>query len=264
MSSRLTINARWHQYAIDGKRVPSVTQVISDGAPKPALVGWAGREAAQWALLNVGLIESLGPDEWVDFAAKANIRAMRSGGLRGTRLHAAAEAMIYGDPLPEINPKTGEPWEWSEDERSTAEQIARAMDDWNLEPVHLEAVVFHDQHLWAGRTDLIARLPDGRQMLLDWKTGKSGIYPDQAIQLCAYAHATHIVIDGEDALMPQIDGCACIHVSPNEYELIPTRNDDATYDVFRHLMVIARTIGARDARDQYVSPAQPIPARVDA
>ena len=118
------------------------------------------------------------------------------------------------------------------------------MDEWDVDPEWTERPVFHTEHLWAGTVDLIARIRDGRRVLFDYKTGKTGIYPKDALQLATYRHATHIQIsvstNGEepelmDRPMPEVDEAACVWIRPDFYEVRPVRADRLSYDVFRHM-----------------------------
>ena len=56
---------------------------------------------------------------------------------------------------------------------------------------------------FAGTLDAICTIA-GRRGLLDIKTGRSGVYPEVALQLAAYAHADFCVIDPNAPGRPQI------------------------------------------------------------
>ena len=67
-----------------------------------------------------------------------------------------------------------------------------------------------------GTLDLVATVRGGRRLLLDWKTGETGIYPKDALQLATYRRATHIQHletkgsepGSTDEPMPKVDGAA--------------------------------------------------------
>jgi hypothetical protein len=98
--------------------------------------------------------------------------------------------------------------------------------------------------------------------LLDYKTGETGIYPKDALQLAAYRHATHVQVLTEDGLadipMPKVDRAACIWVRPEGYELRPVRSDDLAYSIFLAMLPVARW---QDwPREESVGEPVPVPA----
>jgi hypothetical protein len=91
--------------------------------------------------------------------------------------------------------------------------------------------------------DAVANMRDGRLWLLDYKTGKTGVYPKDALQVCAYRHAECIVArDGDeyvDKPFPAVEESALVWVRPDHWELRRVRTDDVAYDVFRHMLPVA-------------------------
>lgn len=261
MASRLVFSARAHTYALDGKRVPGVTTVINRATDKPALVNAAARETALWAAANVEALGVLGTDVWVKQAAAAPRSVWSGKAQRGTLLHDAARQLVAGEPLTPVDPAGHQ---WPDDVIRSAEMLARFMDEWDAQPVLAETAVFHEAHKWAGTLDLIAELKDGRRWLLDYKTGETGIYPKDAMQLAAYRHATHVVWtdpetgEREDRPMVKVDSAACVWVRPDAYELRPVRADLAMYDRFCHMLPVADwTTWDREAT---VGEPVPVPA----
>jgi hypothetical protein len=55
-----------------------------------------------------------------------------------------------------------------------------------------------------GTFDLIADLADGTRALIDWKTGRSGIYPETVLQLAAYRYAEVYDDDGTEREMADL------------------------------------------------------------
>ena len=106
----------------------------------------------------------------------------------------------------------------------------------------------HAEDRWAGTTDAIARLRDGARWLLDYKTGESGVYPEHALQVCAYRFATHmqLVTNGEptDWPMVEVDRCGLVWVQPDFYELRPVVADEDRYRVFRSMAGITEQVAA--------------------
>ena len=88
------------------------------------------------------------------------------------------------------------------------EQLDKFIKDFDVEPLEIEVTCWNSTIGHAGTADLIARI-GGEIVLLDLKTGKSGIYPDVALQLAAYGHAEFIISpDGSRREMPELGGAA--------------------------------------------------------
>lgn len=254
MSSRLTFEGRYHRYSLDGAWVPSVTTVTGFVGDKGGLIGSSAKEAAAWASTHADELPALGEDEWRKACAGAARRAWNQAAQRGTQLHKLAESLVYGTELPAAD-DTGQ--EWPDDVYRSAEQLAAFMDAWQVNPVANEALVFNDTDRWAGRLDLVADLADGRRWLLDYKTGASGIWPETSLQLAAYAHATHLVHDGNDVPMVQVAAAGAVWVRPDGWQLIPVAIGDAVYETFRHALHVAAW--AKLGRDQSVGAPLPAP-----
>lgn len=245
MSSRLVFRESNHTYTLDQYRIPGVTTAIGKAHDKPGLVGAAAKATAEWCAANVDTLADLGPEVWAKAATASYRDAWAASGRRGTLLHDAARQLIAGDPL---TPVDAEGMAWPDDVIRTAEQLARFMDEWDVDPVLTERPVFHEVDGWAGTIDLVADM-DGDRWLLDYKTGRTGIYPKDALQLAAYRHATHVqAVDettGElvDRPMPKVRKAACVWVRPDFYEVVPVRSDDALYRVFLSMLPVASWMG---------------------
>lgn len=255
MASRLVFSPGRHTYSLDGRKVPGVTTIISKATDKPQLVYASAREAATWAATNMDALDILGPDAWIRQAAGAPRSVWDGKAKRGTLLHDAARQLVTGEPL------TPEP-DWPDDVIRSAEQLARFMDQWDVDPIHTERPVFHSEHLWAGTVDLVAEVRDGTKWLFDYKTGETGIYPKDALQLAAYRNATHMQVERGTELvdipMPSVDKTGCVWVRPDGYEVRPVLSDPASYSVFRHMIHVAKW--STWDRDESVFQPLPIPA----
>lgn len=255
MGSRLVFTDQGHRYSLDGERVMSVTTVTGKALAAPGLVAAAAREAATWAAAHVEDLAVLGPESWTREAATAHTRAWAKSRDDGTALHDLAERLLYGDPLPAEGPD-GTPY--PDDLLRSAEQAARFLDTWEVDPLAHEALVFHGEDRWAGRLDLVADLRGGGRWLLDWKTGRTGIWPEVSLQLAAYAHATHLVHGDRDVAMTHVDHAAAVWVRPDTWELVPVRHDDQVYEVFRHCQAVAAWASLR--REDSVAAPMAVPA----
>jgi hypothetical protein len=234
-------------YWLDRERVPSVTGITRMVGDHGGLIGAAAKEAAAWSAIHAAELDQLGEEEWRQLASGAHRRAWNRAADHGTQVHKLAESLVYGQPLP-AEAEDGTPW--PDEAYDSAQQLARFFDTWQVQPIAHEALVFHEGDRWGGRFDLLAELAGGGRWLLDYKTGQSGIWPEVSLQLAAYAHATHIVHQGDDKPMPHIDRAAAVWVRPDKWELVPVAVGDSVYEVFRHAMHVAAW--AKLDRDQSV------------
>lgn len=253
--SRLVVGrGRWHTYSLDGQRVPSVTGIIGKASGKPGLVQWAAREAAAWAAAHVEDMAVLGPESWAREAAGAANRVRDASAKAGTQVHLIAQRLVFGEPVTDED-EDGLPW--PDDVRLMGEQVARFMDAHEAEPILVEAAVFHELHAWAGTLDLVADLTDGARWLIDYKTGASGVWPETALQVGAYGHATHVQLGDRDMLMSHVDRYGALWVRPDGWQLIPLHVDDDTYKTFGHMQRVADYF--TQPREAIVGAALPIP-----
>ena len=252
MTSRLAYQERWHRYSLDGHWVPSVTGVTGSALHKPALTYAAAREAAAWASTHAGEIEQMGEEQWRKTATMWHKTVWGQSAETGTLVHTLAEVLIFGNPLPT---EDAEGLPYPDDVYKMAQQLAKFMDAWQVDPLAHENAVYHETDMWAGRLDLIANLSDGKRWLLDYKTSASGIYPETALQLSAYSHATHIQWKGEDRPMPHIDRLGAVWIRPDSWQLIPVdvTDTDELYAVFRSMIPVALWAKQADRdKDQFV------------
>lgn len=249
MTARVTFNRRWHRYALDGKRVPGVTTavgILDKGGLAPA----AARETAAYAATHAADVEARGVEVWKKEVAASYRQVWNQSRDDGTALHKLAEALVYGKPLPDADEK-GEPWR--PNVVDMAGQLARWFDAFQVEPIVHEAVVFNETHRWAGTLDLVADLNTGDRWLLDYKTTASGVWPESALQLAAYSHASHVQIGDRVTLWPGVDRCGVVWVRPDTYELVPVVADDRAYGAFLHCLSLLTEWTSLD-RDELILP----------
>lgn len=258
MTARVTIDKRWHQYALDGERVASVTTVLNGVLAKPALAPAAARETAAYAATHAHELEERGAEAWKAEVQSAYRRTWDVSRDEGTAVHKIAESLIYGKPLPDVDEK-GEPW--SSSVFAMAQQLARWFDRFDVEPIIHEAIVFHETHRWAGTLDLLADLNTGDRWLLDYKTSASGVWQETALQLAAYKHATHVQIGERVQLMAPVDRVGVVWVRPDEFQLVPVVADGVAYGYFLHALALYPF--TKVDRGQLVLPPV-IPTREDA
>jgi hypothetical protein len=182
----LSFDETKHSYVIDGEKIISVTGVE---APKPGLVYWSAKEAAEYVRRNlppgIGLDE-IAIQELCEGARKAHRNIASKAASIGTLAHAACETFA----------KTGKV------ERPVNEQAGRAFDEFlkwfqehNVKVHASESKVYSRNHKYAGTSDLFCEV-DGEWCVVDIKTS-ANIYDEYIMQLAAYAFAKN-----EEASLP--------------------------------------------------------------
>lgn len=201
---RITIgfNEREHCYTYEEKRcqdgsalkIAGVTSILKR-LDKPALLPWASNMAADYFLsaLTNGYDVS-NPDEILTWtvaeanqiakdARKAYARKTKGAADVGKLVHAYAEAFLKGDKSPAPPKKKLTPQEQAQYNNGVA-----AFQAWwkanDVELIASERVLFSERWMFAGTTDLTARV-NGRKGVFDIKTS-SGLYYDMALQIAAY------------------------------------------------------------------------------
>lgn len=219
--ARSTDYGRGYLHPVTGEFVPSVTTIISAGIPKPALVGWAAKSAAQYAAENWESLTELSKDEKIKR-------------IKGTHRQIAKEAAGLGDTIHDIVDKYNkglEPGEWPPG--SHENQFIGFLMDCKPRIIESETTVWSRKHGYAGTLDFIARIRD-RVWLSDLKTG-SGLYPEMGLQLSALAHADFIIReDGTEESVPQVDGCALLHLRSGFWKFVPLTWMEECFTAFLH------------------------------
>jgi hypothetical protein len=204
---------RWYRHPTKhqgGYVYISVTNATGS-LPKPALLRWASKETAIFAVEQLQAWQHMPAMEAVDWLKGAPWRTRDRAASRGTTIHAVVENILHGrDYDVEVE---AEPWIGS---------VQRFIKDARPKPEHTEATGFNDKHLFAGTFDFIGRLeaaPELGRCLLDWKTSR-GVYADMGVQLAAYTMFEYLVGD-DDREMPfrPPDTAAIVHFTPDGYTL---------------------------------------------
>lgn len=225
-------------YQRDGERFISVTNVIDTCVNKPALVGWAARTVAEEAVdllarpetaLPLLRMARTAPDDAIKLLKGAPYAAKDAAAELGSAVHGLAEAHSLGQQLRDM----------SDDEQRMVDNYLAFLDDFHPTFEATEATVANRTHGYAGTLDALLRFPTdvpevgGRLCVVDYKTGKTGPYPEWALQLAAYAHAEHLWLpDGAEIPMPRIDGACVLRIRPDGYALHAMQADDEVFAVF--------------------------------
>lgn len=243
----------------------SATTLISNGVPKPALVGWAAKMTAEYAIVNyaaLGPMIEADPDGAKKLLMGARFNTNNRAATRGNDVHAALEQIALG-----ITPKIeGEAAPY-------VEQFRLFLDEHKPEYLLAEAPVYNPEHNYAGTLDGVVTFPQpvkaGKTgpFVLDVKTTDKPKrarrygppYPEVALQLTAYRRATLIGLDAavkveaksdrfysyddqvtRTAPMIETVGGLCLVVSPFDYELVPIRTDEVVWESFLSVAESAR------------------------
>lgn len=233
-----------HAYYLDGAKLDGVTTLLSNGLPKPALVNWAANTTADYAT-----------DHWDELALmpmsarNKELRQARyadrdAAAKRGNEVHDLAEKLAHGEEV-----------DVPDDIRGHVESAAAFLDDFEVEVILSETSCYHEHALYAGTFDLLLRSKrfPGRVILADWKTNRSGIYPETALQLTAYARSTHYLDGGVIKRTADlgITDCWAIWIRADGYEVYPMECSDNTWSVFAYIAAVARTASNREVADTW-------------
>jgi len=243
-------HGRGHSYYLDGVKLDGVTTIIGNGLPKPALVKWAAKSAAELAVNEWDALAELPVSERLNRIAKGPDIARDTAAVRGTRVHALAEPLARGEEV-------GIP----EDLAGHVDACVKFLNDFEPVTIYAERPVYHEQYLYAGTFDLLAEI-GGKVWLLDWKTNKSGPFGDTAFQLAAYRYATHFQHpDGDVEPMPPVDECGVVWLRSDGYDLHPYHADPGVFRQFLYIQQVARAAGeCRDYRGDALTAPNGVPA----
>jgi len=186
----------------------------------------------------------------IDWLKGSPYRERDRKGDIGTAVHQAAEAHILGKPWPTPD-QTVAPY---------VDQFHRFIEDFRPEFELAEASVYNRTEAYAGTLDAIAVIPGRGRALLDWKTTGKGVYPEHALQLAMYRYAEFIGLpDGTEAPMPQVDGCAVVWLTPDEYQLVPVVADEQVFTAARYVRECFRWM--EELSKTVVGQPLPVPAK---
>jgi len=155
--------------------VPSVTTILNKMG-KPALPYWAAKSVAEFAHDYSDQWIELPRDAAVDMLKRAPWRDRDNRANIGTAVHNAIEAHITGETAM-VEP----------DNLPFISGALQFLEEHVRKLVHVEATIFNRRYQYAGTCDIVAVLNDGRTAVVDWKTSRSGLWPEVALQLQAYA-----------------------------------------------------------------------------
>lgn len=246
---------RGHSYYLDGEKIPGVTSILGDGLAKPALINWAAKTVAGYAVDNWDSLGELSLSKRLKTLEGAHYADRDAAGKRGTEVHKLAEALNQDKEVAVPDELAGH-----------VESYVKFLDEHDPQVVLTECSVVHllRHNEYAGTLDLVADFPKlGKRLLCDVKTARSGVFPDNALQLAAYRYASMYL--GPDSIlltMPPVDGCAVIHVRADGYSLVPVEAGPAEHRFFLYCRQLWRWQNevSRTVVGEEIAPPAQVPA----
>lgn len=244
----LTYTDATHAYSLDGRRVVNVTSAMNGGLPKGGLVDWAARTVAEYVASNPDEVRRLWTLGW-EPAAKAlgalPAQIRNDAAATGTSFHDLADAVSQGGPV-QVAPALAD----------KARGFVHWLDRFQPEVVLTETAVASRRYRYAGRFDLLARIPGRGLGLYDVKTSKN-VYGDTALQCAAYARAEfYLGPDGDEVPMPHVDTIGVIHVTDQGTELYDLGALEPAWH--EYLAALATYRGTQRRRNLLGEPVEPV------
>lgn len=218
-----TEQGRFYTWPPTNETFTSVTTILNV-LSKPNLISWAAKQASIYAMANAQRLWNQNRVEAIKECKEAHTRISSASSAIGTTVHHWVECHVRG--------KQWDPYEQDEPEH------ARFFKAWELvyKPRYIlsEATVYNRAKGYAGTLDLVAEI-DGKNILMDVKTGNN-IYPEVALQLCAYKNGEFIGVGTTEHRLPRIDGAAVLHLRPDGYRYIPTACGEEIWKAFQYVI----------------------------
>lgn len=220
-----------HTYRLDGKPVPGVTTILGV-LDKPAIPKWAAKVVAEYVADHPDAIEVLrdsGRNALVNTLKEVPWQARDKAADRGSTLHDFADKILNGVEL-DIDDVPA-------DLVPVLENAIAFLDEWEIQPLLIEAPVASRTDWWAGTLDLVADYvhpvtKKAGRAVFDWKSGKA-LYPEYAWQMCAYGHAEFSGLGAAEQPLPTgITAAFGVHIRPDGYDVAPMKYGPDVYAEF--------------------------------
>ena len=202
----MRFDALTHRYTVEGKKVPSVTTIIGETAPKPALMYWAVNCAADYWKENV--LPGIRYDEvdieqmWKDSKRAHTIKKEDAASI-GSVTHRFVESYVKGQhpdfPVNEIS-------------RAACERFMKWVNDHKVMFLSAEQMIYSPSKGYCGQADFFCVI-DGKLWLGDLKTSNA-IYDEYLEQVCAYKQARN-----EEYPTEVFEGCVIVRVGKEAGEV---------------------------------------------
>lgn len=197
--------------------------------PKPALAPWYAKVTAERAVGEIEHWQSLGsPEDAVAYIKRAPTDLRDRAADLGTHVHRMIESRTKDGPIPV----------WPLPVQAHMERFEDFMDAHQPEFLMSEGKVANLTYRYAGTLDAVVRL-GGRTGVLDIKSS-SGVWPEHALQLAAYARAEFAQIGAVEAPLPEIEAGWILHIRPEGYRLHEANIGEDTFETFLALLEVVR------------------------
>jgi hypothetical protein len=240
-----------HWYTIDGVKADGVTTLIGGGFPKPALIPWAARSVAEYVADNRYEVGASEEDRlpMVRRLARIPFDDRDRAAEIGTRVHVIAEQLSRGEEV-----------EVPDDIAPYVDSCVRFLDDWDIRPILTETVVASRTWRYAGTLDGVWYVPSlNRVVVGDYKTSRSGLWPEVALQVAAYRHA-EVWLDGDGNENPMADlnitGGLAVLINRDGYEV---REPDTSLEVHKTFLHVAWVSRQRSHAKKWLGDPLPNP-----
>jgi hypothetical protein len=257
-----TNRGRTYTWPATNETFTSVTTILGRGVPKPALKPWGEKMVATAAVEKAAIWSQMGDDEAIDWLKRAPFRDTEKAAAQGTDIHNWAEKFALGGHGVTLEAAP-------EAQRGYLDGFLHFVGEMKPTWEMSEASVYNREHGYAGTLDALLTLdPEiGATLgleglgLVDYKTTRSGIFPEVALQLAAYRYAEFIGMpDGTEIPMREVNWCAGLWLKPTGYELIPIDAGPLAFEYFLSACTIADfadTVGKQLVGRPAQLPAQP-------
>ena len=219
--------------------------------------------------------------KWLRDARFRRPKGKLSAAQLGTCAHQACEEYALTGERPStgrlteiIRQEAGPKFDGLAHEVPVLNQMLNQFDAWleRAQPSYqaTEVVVYHPTYGYAGSADAFLTI-DGVPLIVDYKTSREGFdkdgrpkapYPEAALQLAAYRYAEFAAVwrprriekfrrryyllseaEREKAVpVPQVDGGAVIHLTPDHCEIFPVRCDERVHEAFLFVQEASRWV----------------------
>lgn len=236
-------NGHWyHILQPDGswRKADGVTTLLGNGMRKEALENWAANETAGYAVDHWDELAEMPMSKRHEVLKKARYQVRDEAARRGTEIHRLAEMLLKGEEV-----------QVPDELAAHVNSAVLFMNEWQVEEIITETSVYHVRGNYAGTLDMAFRsaLFPGKVFLGDWKTSRSGIYGETALQLEAYSRAdAYVDADGFDQSVSDlgITDHVAIWVRSDGYDVFPMSRGDDVFRTFQYVAEVARRTGGKD------------------
>lgn len=250
MTLKKITNRNTHWYKLDGQKADGVTTLIGDGVRKKALEFWSANATAGYAVDHWDELSTLSASKRLDVLKKARFEERDMAAKRGTEVHQLAEAAARGEEVEVPDELAGH-----------VESAVKFLDDFKVQPILMETPVGHRGGRYAGTLDLVFRSPlyPGRTFIADWKTNRSGIYGETALQLAAYRYAEFYLDSEKEVPMTDlgITDAVAIWIRADGYTVYDMDTDPHVFTLFKYVSAVARgTKNLNDLKREELTPKE--------